>query len=169
MSGIIWANIGIHWWSRWIRKIVIWGFAIALIFIALILMVRFQNYSTELTAAAPNVNCANRTIAVESAWADFERVANLRNSDMHCYCDKVLKENGTVDGTYELFKAFNSTIPKDESPCFEWKFAYDNYFYLVIISGAMIGAINGVCVFIFEVIVIFEGCLTYMEMTLAQL
>jgi hypothetical protein len=53
MSGIIWANIGIHRYSFWARKIIIWGVAVLIIFIALILMVTFQNYSTELLAAAP--------------------------------------------------------------------------------------------------------------------
>lgn len=68
---------------------------------------------------------------------------------MHCYCKKSLDEMGSIDGTYDLFLEFNSTLTKSASPCFEWKFAYDNYFYLVIIAGAMIGLINGLCVFIF--------------------
>ena len=71
MSGIIWDNIGLSKWNRWTRKLIIWGVAIALIFVALILMVRFTNYSTELTAAAPKVDCANRTIDVDLAWRDF--------------------------------------------------------------------------------------------------
>lgn len=53
MSGIIWSNIGLHRYSRWARKIIIWIVAIAIIFGALFLMVTFQNYSTELLAAAP--------------------------------------------------------------------------------------------------------------------
>ena len=86
---------------------------------------------------------------------------------MHCYCKKYLDDEGSIDGTFNLFQAFNETLPQAESPCFEWKFAYDYYFYLVTISGAMIGAINGVCVFLFEVIVNLEGCRTYMDMTIA--
>lgn len=62
---------------------------------------------------------------------------------------------------------YNATLPRDESPCVEWKYAYDNNFYLVIIAGIILGAINGVCVFLFEIIVHFEGCVTYMELTIA--
>lgn len=40
---------------------------------------------------------------------------------------------------------------------------------MIIVTGALIGAINGICVFLFEVIpVFFEKCLTYSEETLAQ-
>lgn len=53
MSGIIWKNIGLRWYDRLTRKIIIWVLAIGIIFGALILMVIFQNYSTELLAAAP--------------------------------------------------------------------------------------------------------------------
>lgn len=96
MSGIIWDNIGLTRCNRWTRKIIIWGFALLLILIALILMVRFTNYSTELTAAAPNVDCANRTIEIDLAWIDYNMIPNLRNSDMHCYCKKNFDDAGNI-------------------------------------------------------------------------
>lgn len=40
--------------------------------------------------------------------------------------------------------------------------------YLVIITGAMIGLINTICVVLFEIIVIFEKCLTFETETKAQ-
>lgn len=40
---------------------------------------------------------------------------------------------------------------------------------MILVTGILIGAINGICVFLFEVIpVFFEKCLTYAEETLAQ-
>jgi hypothetical protein len=56
-----------------------------------------------------------------------------------------------------------------ENPCEKWKFSYEFEVYLTIISGAMIGLLNTICVAIFEnVPVLFEGCLTYQEQTMAQ-
>jgi hypothetical protein len=48
----------------------------------------------------------------------------------------------------------------DEDPCGDWKFVYENSMYLVIITGAMIGVINGICCAIFESIVVLEKCMT---------
>ena len=56
----------------------------------------------------------------------------------------------------------------DESPCEDWKFVYDNSMYLVIITGAMIGIINAICCFIFEVIVVFEKCINLEDEIKAQ-
>ena len=55
-------------------------------------------------------------------------------------------------------KAVNPEL--DEDPCSDWKFVYDNSMYLVIITGAMIGVINGICCALFEMIVVVEKCLT---------
>jgi hypothetical protein len=35
-------------------------------------------------------------------------------------------------------------------------------------AGVILGAVNGVCVFVFETVVVFEGCRTYMDLTMAQ-
>lgn len=31
---------------------------------------------------------------------------------MHCYCKKSLDDFGSIDGTYDLFLEFNSTLSK---------------------------------------------------------
>lgn len=62
------------------------------------------------------------------------------------------------------FPEFQAVDPKlTESPCGEWRWIYTNSANLLIISGALIGVINGVCCALFENIVMFEGCLTYMD------
>jgi hypothetical protein len=38
----------------------------------------------------------------------------------------------------------------EKNPCEDWKFSYDWAFYLTIISGALVGAINGIGMAIFE-------------------
>ena len=69
---------------------------------------------------------------------------------------------GNVESTFALFKEIDADLK--ENPCKEWKFSYDFAFYLTIISGAMIGLLNTICVAIFEAVPpIFEGCLTYQE------
>jgi hypothetical protein len=56
----------------------------------------------------------------------------------------------------------------DAEPCEEWKFIYEYSMYLVILTGAMIGVINGICCFIFEVIVVFEKCVNLEDEIKAQ-
>jgi hypothetical protein len=56
----------------------------------------------------------------------------------------------------------------DGEPCTDWKFIYENSMYLVILTGAMIGIINGICCFIFEVIVEFEKCINLEDEIKAQ-
>jgi len=82
---------------------------------------------------------------------------------LHCYCLQVYNTNGgNVQSAFPLFKKIDPELKKN--PCEEWKFSYDFAFYLTIISGAMIGLLNTICVAIFEnVPVLFEGCLTYQE------
>ena len=57
----------------------------------------------------------------------------------------------------------------EDSPCGTWVFAYEYFFYLTIITGAMVGLINTICVEIFKTIVVFEGCKTVMEESIAQI
>ena len=82
---------------------------------------------------------------------------------MHCYCLSVYNINGgSVEPAFPLFKKIDADLEKN--PCEDWKFSYDFAFYLTIISGAMIGMLNTICVAIFEnVPVIFEGCKTYTD------
>ena len=86
---------------------------------------------------------------------------------MHCYCLDVYNTyGGDVTSTFPLFKKFDPNLEKN--PCEEWKFSYEFAFYLTIISGAMIGIINAICVAIFEhVPILFEGCLTTQELSKA--
>ena len=55
-----------------------------------------------------------------------------------------------------------------ENPCEEWKEKYEKSFYMLIISGAMIGVINSICVAIFQNIVVFEKLSTLELETTAQ-
>jgi len=65
------------------------------------------------------------------------------------------------------FQKFQNDLA--ENPCEKWQFSYEFEVYLTIISGAMIGLLNTICVAIFEQVpVLFEGCLTYQEQTMAQ-
>jgi len=67
-----------------------------------------------------------------------------------------------VAPAFPLFKKVDAGLKVN--PCEEWKFSYDFAFYLTIISGAMIGILNAICVALFEQIpILFEGCLTYQE------
>lgn len=80
---------------------------------------------------------------------------------MHCYCLDVYNLNGgNVQPAFAQFKEVDADLVKN--PCDDWKFSYDFAFYLTIISGAMIGLLNTICVAIFEQVpILFEGCLTY--------
>jgi len=49
------------------------------------------------------------------------------------------------------------------NPCIDWKWTYDNRQILIILSGALVGIINSICVALFEHIVMFEKCLTIEE------
>jgi len=59
--------------------------------------------------------------------------------------------------------------PKVIDLCQEWSSLRTDSQLMILITGIMIGAINGICVFLFETIpTVFEKCLTYAEETLAQ-
>jgi hypothetical protein len=74
---------------------------------------------------------------------------------MHCYCLTYYNANGTVEGSELEFEKIGweegMLEEGQEPPCQEWLWIYQNAFYLTIISGAMIGVINGLVCFIFEV------------------
>jgi hypothetical protein len=76
------------------------------------------------------------------------------------------KTGGDVSAATAEMLLVNPTL--DESPCDDWKFVYENSMYLIIITGAMIGVINGICCFIFEVIVSFEKCINLEDEIKAQ-
>ena len=87
---------------------------------------------------------------------------------LFCFCLEVYNTNGgDVSSALPVFRKIDSNF--EENPCDSWKFSYEFEFYLTIISGAMIAVLNAICVAIFEhVPVLFEGCLTYQEQTMAQ-
>jgi hypothetical protein len=78
---------------------------------------------------------------------------------VHCYCLAYLNEFGSVDGTKAKFLAVASDLKGD--PCGEWFPIYQNSAYFIIITGALIGAINGIVVFLFENLAFFGKCLTW--------
>ena len=71
-----------------------------------------------------------------------------------------------MSGVEADFLELDSSL--EENPCEEWKWIYQNNFYLTIISGAMIGMLNSICVALFEHIVMFEKCGTLMDEIKAQ-
>lgn len=78
---------------------------------------------------------------------------------MHCFCLSIYNKEGSVSSTLPLFQAIDPKIQLN--PCEDWLWVYQNSFYLTIITGAMVGALNGICVAIFENIAPLEKCLTF--------
>jgi len=162
MSSIIWKNIGYTKKNRMIRSTIIWIIAGLMIFCALLIMVAFKDYGDGLKAAAPTSQCPKFNITIEDAYSDSLRVPKQRNNQLSCFCKGYYNENAySVEGTLDLFLEQDATLT--ESPCVEWLFAYENNLYLVAMAGIIIGLVNTVCVVIFEIIVIFEKCKTYMD------
>jgi len=166
MSSIKWENIKYTKCNRAVRSTFVWILAIFMMVLAFYGMVRFKNYGDGLVAAAPKARCPKKPIPIEDAYNDWLKVINQRNNKFSCYCKAYNDKNGGIAGTEPLFLAIDSTL--EANPCEEWKFAYDNNTYLVIISGAMISILNVICVMVFEKIVVFEKCRTFMEETTAQ-
>ena len=167
MTSIIWSNIKYSKCNRATRTIIIWIIAILIVLLAFYGMVRFKDFGDSLVASAPTVKCPKKPIDLDTAYIDSIKVPKQRQGLLHCYCLKAYNENGgDITSTYADFLKKDPNLV--ESPCVEWKFAFVYNFYLVIIAGAMIGILNSICVAIFEIIVIFEKCQTYMEFTKAQ-
>jgi len=59
-----------------------------------------------------------------------------------------MDKQSSITSTEPLFLELDKTLKAN--PCEEWLFAYEYNFYLVIISGAMIGILNAICVAFFE-------------------
>lgn len=140
-----------------------WSVAWAIVFLALFLIVRFTNYNEGLMAAAPNINCQNKTVEIGDAYSDYLKIINQRNADLHCYCKKYYDENKEIKSTLELFQEFDANFTETENPCAEWEFAYNNHLYLTVATGIIISIINSVCVAVFNIIVVHEKSKTYMD------
>ena len=85
---------------------------------------------------------------------------------MHCYCLAYYNANGTVEGSEAEFEAIGweegMLEEGQDPPCQEWLWFYQNAFYLTILTGIMIAAINGICLFVFEITGPFEKNLLVM-------
>jgi hypothetical protein len=167
-SSINWYNIQYTDCNRLTRKIIIWIVAVIVVVIGFYGMVRFKDFNDELVAgAAIESKCPKEPYSIDLAYEDYERPGKQRLGMMHCFClTEYQKNGGDVSGVEADFLEIDPTL--EENPCEEWKFIYKNQFYLTIISGALVGAINGICLALFENIVVLEKCLTFDDETKAK-
>lgn len=122
-------------------------------------MVMFKDWNDSIKAELSTKKCPSLPVPADLALEDWAKPGKQRQGLFHCFClTAYQKTGGDVSATYDEFIAIKPDL--DTDPCDDWKFVYENSMYLVIITGAMIGVINGICCFIFEVIVVFEKCLT---------
>lgn len=130
-------------------------------------MVFFKNINDELNLEAGiGVKCAKKIPPVEDVIIDQEKTIKQRQGFRHCWCLDYQEKNGGIQGSWDELKEVE---PKVTDLCGEWQSLRTDSQLMILITGIMIGAINGICVFLFEVIpVFFEKCLTYADETLAQ-
>ena len=131
-------------------------------------MMAFKYYNDSLLAAASMNEACPPEVPVDIAYSDFLKSLKQRQGSLHCKCLEVYNAGGgDISAALPMFEEHAG--PLEENPCEGWKVSYDYGTYLTIISGAMIGALNGICVAIFEQVpILFEGCLTYQAQTAAQ-
>jgi hypothetical protein len=80
---------------------------------------------------------------------------------MHCFCLGYLNRTKEVTATMPLFKKLD---PKVElNPCEDWLWYYKNSPILTIVTGALVGVINGIACAIFENVAPLEKCQTFAE------
>jgi hypothetical protein len=167
-SSINWRNIQYSRCNRLTRSIIIWTLAVIIVALAFYGMVRFKDYNDSIKAGAGlGTTCPLEETTVDIAFEDYQKPGKQRQGLLHCYCLQVYQANeGDVSSSFPEFLALDPTL--EENPCEEWKWVYENNFYLIIISGAMVGLLNSICVALFENIVIFEKCLTLDDQIKAQ-
>jgi hypothetical protein len=134
---------------------VFWIFALIIVAIAFYFMIIFKDYNDALIMnAGLDTKCPSKPIDAHLVYEDYLKPPKQRAGYTHCFCLSWLQANGTVTGSEEAFREVGwseADLEEDqEPPCQEWQYMYENAFYLTIISGAMIGIINGVVCFIFE-------------------
>lgn len=123
-------------------------------------MVYFKDWNDSLKAEASlGAKCSKDPIEILEVIEDWEKPPKQRQGIVHCYCLTWYNENGNIDGTIPILKAAGPKLT--ENPCEEWLWTYQNSFYLVILTGALVGVINGLVVFIFENVAPLEKCLTF--------
>ena len=167
-SSIIMRHARLSPCNRATRALLIWLLALVIIAAAFYGMMRFKYYNDSLVAAASMNEACPPEVPVDTAYADFLKSLKQRQGSLHCKCLEVYNDGGgDVSAAKPMFEEHVGPLP--ENPCEAWKVSYDYGAYLTIISGAMIGILNAVCVAIFEQVpILFEGCLTYQGQTKSQ-
>ena len=92
-------------------------------------------------------------------YEDYKKPPKQQDGLTHCYCLSYLNTHGSIAGTKAKFLALDPNLKGD--PCGDWEPIYKNSFYFVIITGALVGAINGIVVALFEVLAPLGKCLTW--------
>ena len=165
---LIWHHLRYGTCNRVTRCVLVWILALCICMLAFVAMVAFKNYNDELMAgASPNMKCPRAIVTADLALEDFDKIPKQRQGFGPCFCLKQYNDNGgSVAGALAAFK--EERPDQTENPCDEWKERYEKSFYMLIISGAMIGIINAICVAVFENIVVFEKLSTLEAETTAQ-
>jgi hypothetical protein len=161
-GAIQWSNISYGVCNRRCRSTIMWILAMVCVVAAFALVLYFKEWNDSLTASAGlETKCAPAADAPEIAmvYDDYQKSPKQREGLLHCYCLAYLNEYGSVAATKAKFLEVDPTLEAD--PCGEWLPIYENSFYLTIITGALIGAINGIVCALFEVLAPLEKCLTW--------
>jgi hypothetical protein len=129
-------------------------------------MILFKDYNDALIMSAGlDAKCPSKPIEAHLVYEDWLKPPKQRAGYTHCFCLTWLQANGTVEGSEEAYRSAGwdeSQLEEDqEPPCQDWQWKYENAFYLTIICGAMVGAINGIVCFIFEATGPLEKNLTF--------
>jgi len=155
-------NISYSWCNRRCRSTIMWMLAMIFVVGAFALVLFFKEWNDSLTASAGlQTKCAPISDApdIEIVYDDYSKSPKQRDGLVHCYCLAYLNEFGSVAGTKAKFLAIAPDLKGD--PCGDWLPIYQNSFYLVIITGVLIGGVNGIVCLLFEILAPLEKCLTW--------
>jgi len=143
------------------RTMIIWVLAMILVLIAFYLMIWFKDYNDSLKMTAKlDAACPSEPLEIQEVYDDWSKPPKQRQGYVHCYCLSI-KDTVGVAAAMKNFTKVDPDIP--ENPCEEWLWIYENALILTVLSGAMVGAINGIVCFIFEAVAPFEKCLCYTD------
>lgn len=153
--------------SRVTRSTIIWILAVGVIIGAFYLMVFFKNWNDELVRdAGIDVQCPKNVPTIEDVLNDQEKPIKQRAGFRHCWCLDYQDKQGTLTGSWEELQEQDAEVT---NLCEEWQTLRTQSQLMILITGVVIAAINGICVALFEFIpILFEKCLTYADETLAQ-
>ena len=126
-------------------------------------MIFFKDWNDELVASAGlDTKCPQKPIELIHVYEDFQKPGKQQQGYRHCFCLAWYQANGTdISGTLEEFKKVDPGLA--ENPCEDWKYSYENAFYLTIITGACVGLINTIVCLIFELVAPLEKCRTWTD------